>query len=175
MDNKPVQDFVSYFEVFNNNNTNTNINNFSNEDILEVMLNIDVIDEEIFNKYNINIICRLNYYECMINVFNFLSGDILNYQKIDSLYYCCMHFELYKHMLYRNSLDFFKSKGKDYCMRDYLLNTNLLNKLFFNKMRCEHIVKSIYNTIIANYDKKSDICIDLKNLIIENGNILNLS
>ena len=172
--NKPVQDFVSYFEVFNKNNTNTNPNNFSNEDILEVMLNIDVIDEEIFNKYNINIICRLNYYESMVNVINFLSGDILNYQKTDSLYYCCMHFELYKYMLYEQVLDYIKTKVKDCYIRDYLLNINLLNKLFFNKIRCQHIVKCIYDNIIKNYDDKSSFCIDIKNLIIENGNILNL-
>jgi len=170
--NKPVEDFVSYFEVFNNN-TNININNFSNEDILEIMLNIDVIDEEIFNKYNINIICRLNYYECMINVFNFLSGELLNYQKLDSLFYCCIHFELYKIILYEQVLDYIKNKVNDCYMRNYLLNMNLLNKLIFNKMRCNHIVKCIYDNII-NYDEKSSFCIDIKNLIIENGNILNL-
>jgi len=170
--NKRFQDFISYFEVFNN--TNTNITNFSNEYILEVMININVIDDKIFDKYNINIISRLDYYECMINVTNFLSGDILNYQDLNSLFYCCVHFELYKIMLYEQVLDYIKNKVKDCYIRNYLLNINLLNKLFFNKMRCKHIVKSIYDNIIINYDEKSTFCIDIKNLIIENGNILNL-
>jgi hypothetical protein len=177
-ENPKIRDFITYFTIFTQNSkiSNNKNNPFSKEDLLECMLNIDDIDEEIFNNYSANIIKRLNYYEAMINIDFFNNETFLNLEQLSSYSYSIIHYELYKYMLYKQVLDYFenKIKNKKDSVRKELLESNLVIKLINNKIKCKNNVIISYSKIITNFDPTSNIFIDSTNLIRENGNILNL-
>jgi hypothetical protein len=178
-ENPKIRDFITYFTIFtlqNSKISNKKNNLFSKEDLLEYMLNIDEIDEEIFNKYSANIIKRLNYYEAMINIELFNNEPFLNLQQLSSYSYSIIHCELYKFMLYKQVLDYFKNKiqNKKESVRKELLESNLVLKLINNKIKCKNNVIISYSRIILNFEPTSNVYVDTTNLIKENGNILNL-
>jgi hypothetical protein len=178
-ENPKIRDFITYFTIFTlqNSKISNNKNNlFSKEDLLECMLNIDIIDEEIFNKYSANIIKRLNYYEAIFNIELFSNEPFLNFQQLSSYSYSIIHCELYKYMLYEQVLDYFKNKikNKEESIRKELLESNLFIKLLSNKIKCKNNVIMYYSRIILNFEPTSNVYVDTTNLIKENGNILNL-
>lgn len=179
-ENPKIRDFITYFTIFtlqNSKITNNKKNNlFSKEDLLECMLNIDIIDEEIFNKYSANIIKRLNYYDAIFNIDLFNNEPFLNLQQLSSYSYSIIHCELYKYMLYEQVLDYFKNKiqNKKESVRKELLESNLFIKLLSNKIKCKNNVIISYSRIILNFETTSNVYVDTTNLIKENGNILNL-
>ena len=178
-ENPKIRDFITYFTIFtlqNSKISNNKNNPFSKEDLLECMLNIDDIDEEIFNKYRVNIIKRLNYYEAIINIELFNNEPFLNLEQLSSYSYSIIHYELYKYMLYKQVLDYFenKIKNKKDSVRKELLESNLVIKLINNKIKCKNNVITSYSKIILNFEPTSNVYIDSTNLIKENGNILNL-
>ena len=175
-ENPKVRDFITYFTIFTLQNSNNKNNLFSKEDLLECMLNIDEIDKEIFNNYSANIIKRLNYYEAMINIELFNNEPFLNFQQLSSYSYSIIHYELYKYMLYKQVLEYFKNniQNKEESVRKELLKSNLFINLVSNKIKCRNNVTTSYSKIILNFQPTSNVYIDTTNLIKENGNILNL-
>jgi len=175
-ENPKIRDFITHFTIFNSKNSNNKNNIFLKEDLLEFMLNIDEIDEEIFNNYSANIIKRLNYYEAMINIELFNNEKFLNLQQLSSYSYSIIHYELYKYLLYQQVLDYFKSKiqNKKESVRKELLESNLVIKFINNSIKCKNNVIIYYSKIIQNFEPTSNVYVDTTNLIKENGNILNL-
>jgi hypothetical protein len=171
-DTPMIKQFIENFIIFKDKNINLS-DLFSYENKLEYMLNIDVIDEEIFTKYNANIIDRLLYYENIIKVSSFILDDLFTNKKLSSIIYCIIYFELYKKSLYDQVLDYCELK-KEYSLHEYLLRKNLLNKLIDCQAVCKNNVYTMYNNILLNYDIRTELYKDCTNLIKDNGNILNL-
>lgn len=171
-DTPRIKEFIENFIIFKDKNINSS-DLFSYENKLEYMLNIDIIDEEIFTKYNANIIDRLSYYENIIEVSSFMSDELFTNENLSSIIYCIIHFELYKNALYEQVLDYFQKK-KECSLNEYLLRKNLLNKLIDYQYICRNNVYNMYNNILLNFDIDTILYKDCTNLIKENGNILNL-
>ncbi len=172
-ENPIIINYIENFIIFKNNNIEYKHNSDSYSNDLEIMLNIDVIDEELVEKYDANMIDRLEYYENSINTSSFIDGDLFENENLSSIIYCIIHFELYKNSLYDNLLNYVKDH-KDTSLNDFLLRKKFMEKLMYNQYVCRKNVYAMYNNMLLNYDDSASICKDCISLIKENGNVLNL-
>jgi hypothetical protein len=166
-----ISDYINNFPLFIDGNIEYN-NDLKDPNKVEIMLNIDNIDKKIFEKYEGNIIDRVDYYE-RIKVSSLISDDLFENENFFGIIYSILHFELYKNLLYEQSINFIQNH-KDVSLNEYVLRKKFMKKLMYNQFICKKNVYNVYNNLLLNYDVNSEFVKDIRNLIKENGNVLNL-
>lgn len=167
-----ISDYIHNFLLFKNGNIEYN-NDLEDPIKMEIMLNIDTIDEEMVKKHEANIIDRVNYYENFIKVSSLISDDLFENENLFGIIYSILHFELYKNLLYEQSINFIQNH-KDVSLNEYVLRKKFIQKLMYNQFICKKNVYNVYNNLLLNCDVNSEFVKDIRNLIKENGNVLNL-